>query len=43
MQENYYFAFKNTRKLSVRFKKLKRNFEMPARRGYFDNNIHQVA
>ena len=27
----------------VRFRKLKRNFEMPARRGYFDDKIHQVA
>ena len=29
--------------LSVRIKKLKRNFEMPARSGYFDDKIHQVA
>ena len=27
----------------VRFRKLKRNFEIPARRGYFDDKIHQVA
>ena len=25
---------------SVRFRKLKRHFEMPTRRGYFDDKIH---